>query len=142
MPFMDSAALLIAPEAAAAYQSSLDEEKRQREEQTTRPAAGQPSAPAPSPILVQPGESPAPIVPLLKRRFYASIDLEPHGTKMRCNDIADNIIQHLTERPDTRVTISIEIQAESNAGFQEDIQRILKENCNTLRFRNAEFEEQ
>ena len=142
MPFMDSAALLIAPEAAAAYQSSLDEEKRQREEQTTRPAAGQPSAPAPSPILVQPGESPAPIAPLLKRRFYASIDLEPHGTKMRFNDIADNIIQHLTERPDTRVTISIEIQAESNAGFQEDIQRILKENCNTLRFRNAEFEEQ
>ena len=142
MPFMDSGAmLLIAPEAATVYQALLDEEKRQRDEHAAPPVAGEPSPTAPRPSPTPSGTTAAPAVPLPKKRFYASIDLEPHGTKMRFNDITDNIIQHLAERPDTRVTISIEIQAESNTGFQEDIQRILKENCNTLRFRNAEFEE-
>jgi hypothetical protein len=141
MPFIDSDMLLIAPEAATAYQGVLDEEKRQREEQAASPIADQPSTPAPRPTPTPSGGTFTATAPLLKRRYYASIDMEPYGIKMRFADIADNIIQHLAERPDTRVTVSIEIQAESNTGFQEDIQRILKENCNTLRFRNAEFEE-
>ncbi len=60
---------------------------------------------------------------------------------MHFGDVVDNIIQHLAERSDTRVIINIEIQAESANGFQEDIQRVLKENANTLKFRSAAFEE-
>lgn len=144
MPFMDNGTLLINPEAAAAWQAILDEERRKREEQVGHPSAEQPSPVTPGmpspPTGVSDGTF-TPTAPRMQKRFYASIDLEPHGIKMRFADIADNIIQHLAERPDTNVTISIEIQAESKAGFQEDIQRTLKENANVLKFRTASFEE-
>lgn len=40
------------------------------------------------------------------------------------------------------VKISIEIQATSNRdGFDESMQRSIKENCNVLKFSNSEFED-
>jgi uncharacterized protein len=45
-----------------------------------------------------------------------------------------------TSRPGVQVKIAIEIQAESPTGFDEGLQRAVKENCNVLRFKNAEFE--
>jgi hypothetical protein len=39
-----------------------------------------------------------------------------------------------------KVKIAIEIQVESQTGFDEGLQRAVKENCNVLRFKNAEFE--
>ena len=44
-------------------------------------------------------------------------------------------------RPGVQVKIAIEIQAESPTGFDDGLQRTVKENCNVLRFKNAEFEE-
>jgi hypothetical protein len=35
---------------------------------------------------------------------------------------------------------SIEIQAESHLGFDDSLQRAVKENCKVLKFKNAEFE--
>ena len=40
-----------------------------------------------------------------------------------------------------KVKIAIEIQAESETGFDDHLQRAVKENCNVLRFKNAEFED-
>ena len=40
------------------------------------------------------------------------------------------------------VTISVEIQAKSQDGFDESLQRTIKENCNVLGFKNSEFEEE
>ena len=88
-----------------------------------------------------PSEAPRPVPTLRKTRFYAAVDIEPHGAKMRFADIVDNIAHHLTERTDTKAIINIEIQAENTSGFQEDIQRVLKENASTLKFRSAAFEE-
>ena len=141
MPFMDGSTLLISPEAASAWQAVLDEERRKREETIIQP--GQPELPVPGGTAIVPESLGATgtVAPRLQKRFYASLDLEPHGAKMRFGDVVDNIIQHLAERTDTRVTINIEIQAESTNGFQEDIQRVLKENANTLKFRSAAFEE-
>ena len=45
-----------------------------------------------------------------------------------------------TARPGVKVKIAIEIQAESATGFDDGLQRAVKENCNVLRFKNAEFE--
>lgn len=142
MPFMDGSTLLLSPEAASAWQAVLEEERRKREETIIRP--GQPEPPMPGGTHVvppSPSATGATTAPKLQKRFYASLDMEPHGAKMRFGDVVDNIIQHLAERSDTRVIINIEIQAESANGFQEDIQRVLKENANTLKFRNAAFEE-
>lgn len=38
------------------------------------------------------------------------------------------------------VKIAVEIQAESAAGFDEGLQRAVKENCNVLRTNAPEFE--
>jgi len=38
------------------------------------------------------------------------------------------------------VTISVEIQAEDATGFDDNIQRPVRENCNVLKFSSAEFE--
>ena len=45
-----------------------------------------------------------------------------------------------TSRPGVKAKIAIEIQAESQTGFDEGLQRAVKENCNVLRFKHAEFE--
>ena len=38
------------------------------------------------------------------------------------------------------VRVAIDIQAESPEGFDDVVQRAVKENCNVLRFNNSEFE--
>jgi len=43
-------------------------------------------------------------------------------------------------RPGVKVKIAIEIQAESAAGFDDGLQRAVKENCSVLTFKNAELE--
>jgi len=40
-----------------------------------------------------------------------------------------------------KVEIAVEIRADSSSGFDDGVQRAVKENCNVLRFKNAEFEE-
>lgn len=143
MPFTDSGMLLINPEAASAWQAVLNEEHRKRDEAAGQTQVGQPAPVfgAYSPSSVLPGEAARPSPALRQTRFYATVDIAPHGAKMRFGDIVDNIVHHLAERTDTKVTISIEIQAENINGFQEDIQRVLKENANTLKFKSTAFEE-
>jgi hypothetical protein len=43
-------------------------------------------------------------------------------------------------RTGVKVKIAIEIQAESPTGFDDGLQRAVKENCNVLKFKAAEFE--
>lgn len=47
---------------------------------------------------------------------------------------------HPNYRFTVQVSISVEILAESPIGFDEGVQRAVKENCNVLKFKNAEFE--
>ena len=47
-----------------------------------------------------------------------------------------------TSKPGVKVKIAIEIAAESATGFDDNLQRAVKENCTVLRFINAEFESQ
>jgi len=140
---IDAVEIFIEPTVATAYKAKLDEEKR-RIEEPERPGAERPEPHSPGSSGMEPvghawSVKMAEIRP--KKRFYAAIDLEPHGPKLRFNDIVDHIIQNLVERSNISVTISIEIQAETNSAFKEDIQRILKENCKTLGFRTCEFED-
>lgn len=54
--------------------------------------------------------------------------------------IVDEVVQQFTSRLGIDVSISVEIQASSKEGFDEALQRTIKENCGVLRFSNAEFE--
>jgi hypothetical protein len=53
----------------------------------------------------------------------------------------DEVVQNFTAKLGVNVTISVEIEAKSKDGFDEAMQRTIKENCNSLHFGNAEFEE-
>jgi hypothetical protein len=76
-----------------------------------------------------------------KHQFYGSIELDPIVAKRQFADLVDEVVLQFTSRPGVQVKIAIEIQAESPTGFDEALQRAVKENCNVLRFKNAEFEE-
>lgn len=78
---------------------------------------------------------------ILKKRFFGNIDLDPVKAKYQFSQIADEVIQPFTTQPEARVTISVEIHADSTKGFNESTQRIVRENSKTLKFKNAEFEE-
>ena len=45
-----------------------------------------------------------------------------------------------TAKLGVEASISVEIQAKSREGFDEGLQRSVKENCNVLRFNSSEFD--
>jgi len=73
--------------------------------------------------------------------FYATVRLDPVKAKFDFAQIVDEVVQHFTTKPSAVVTISVEIQAEDSTGFEDNIQRAVRENCNVLKFSSAEFED-
>ncbi len=50
-------------------------------------------------------------------------------------------LQHLTVLPKARMRVTVEIEAEVPDGVSEDTQRVITENCQTLKFKDHGFEE-
>lgn len=73
------------------------------------------------------------------RRFYAAVDLDPVRAGRDAARIEEEVIVHLLNGSDVKVTL--EIQALSPGGFPENIVRIVRENSRALKFRIYEFEE-
>ena len=67
--------------------------------------------------------------------------LDPVRAKLDFATIVDEVVQQFTSRLGIDVSISVEIRARSGEGFDEALQRTIKENCNVLKFGSAEFEE-
>jgi predicted AAA+ superfamily ATPase len=145
--FLDSSLLLIEPVAAAAYlateietQKAADEAARPKStDQTTNPTGDWPPRVEDSAkTTYSTGVGSAPQA--VKKQFYGSIELDAIQAKKQFADLVDEVIMQFTARPGVKVKIAIEIQAESATGFDDGLQRAVKENCNVLRFKNAEFE--
>ena len=77
----------------------------------------------------------------LKKQFYGNIELDPVKAKIDFATIVDEVIQRFTEKLGVEVTISVEVQAKSREGFDESLQRTIKENCSVLKFSSSEFDE-
>ena len=77
----------------------------------------------------------------VKKQFYGTIELDAIQAKKQFSDLVDEVILQFTSRPGVKVRIAIEIQADSTTGFDDGLQRAVRENCNVLRFKNAEFED-
>lgn len=148
--FLDASLLLIELGAAAAYAAA----QKVEEEAAAAAAAGVAESAQNYPLpevgagAVYPSanDSGAPASETEARRavkklFYGNIDLDPVLARKQFGDLIDEVVLQFTARHDVKVKISITIEAESEAGFDDGLQRIVKENCNVLRFRNAEFEE-
>jgi len=74
-------------------------------------------------------------------RFYAAAKLDPIGAKGQFRSIVDEVVQNFTAKYGTDVSIRVEIEATDKAGFEDQVQRTVRENCRTLGFDSAEFEE-
>lgn len=82
-----------------------------------------------------------PPIATIRKQFYGNINLDPVKSKMDFAMIVDEVIQQFTTKLGVDVSISVEIQAKSSDGFDEALQRTIKENCSVLKFGSAEFEE-
>jgi uncharacterized protein len=76
-----------------------------------------------------------------KTVFYGTAELDPIKAKLQFSDVAEEVLMLFTQKPGVKVRISIEITAEAPAGFDDGVQRSVRENCNQLKFKNHSFEE-
>ena len=145
--YMNSPLVLIEPRWAAAYEEARRrEEKARREEEERRhvppgpdgKGGGADDGDKDKPRDVEPVVLPP--VSAAKKRFYGSVELNPILAKKQFADLVDEVIQQFTTRPNVKVRITIDIEAETGSGFDDSIQRAVKENCHALKFKNAEFE--
>jgi hypothetical protein len=139
-PILDSTLLLIEPTAATAYA-----EVERVAKEAAKPKAGEyTTGPVPSGDVKgvkETGEVGAPVPPKpSKRRFYGSLELDPIQAKRQFSDIVDEVVLHFTSRPGAKVRVAIDIEANDASGFDDALQRAVKENCKVLKFKNAEFE--
>ncbi|WP_257297326.1 ATP-binding protein [Endozoicomonas sp. YOMI1] len=79
-------------------------------------------------------------VQLPKNFFHGTIDLDPVKAKMDFVSVVDEIIQQFTSKIGVDVRITVDIESTAQEGFDEALQRTIKENCGVLKFSNAEFE--
>jgi len=95
---------------------------------------------SPQQTLLETDPKPTPIQTTVKRQFYGSIDLDPVQAKIDFVEIVDEIVQQFTTNIGVEVNISVEIQAKSKDGFDEALQRTVKENASVLKFTSSEFD--
>jgi hypothetical protein len=145
---LDASLLLVEPVAAAGIvelQRAAEEAARPKSVGSDGYAAAGITVPPRAEDSGRPTDSPsgkAPIPPSIKKQFYGSIELDPIQAKKQFADLVDEVVLHFTSRLGDKVRITIEIQAETATGFDDGLQRAVKENCKVLRFKNAEFENQ
>lgn len=73
-------------------------------------------------------------------QFYGTVTLDPVKAKLDFATIIDEVVQQFTAKVGVEVDITVEIQAKSDDGSDESVQRTVRENCNVLRFDSSEFE--
>jgi predicted AAA+ superfamily ATPase len=144
-PILDTALILIEPSLAQAEAERIAAERAQEAAgaaAVTYPLGTPPSAQkaADSGATTRVLSTPAAATTAPRTHFFGTIDLDPVMAKRQFADIIDEVVLNFTAKPGVKVRISIEIDAESDAGFEDGLQRAVRENCNVLRFKNAEFD--
>lgn len=125
--FMDDAAVLVKPDIAKAQ---LDAEQLK-----PKPAPGETPRPGP-----EPAAGPEPLEGELPKRFFATVEVDANRAGRDVGKIAEEVLQHLTTLPGAKVKVTVEIEAEAPDGVSEEVQRVVNENCQTLKFKDHGFE--
>jgi hypothetical protein len=79
---------------------------------------------------------------LLAKRFYGTVTLDPTRIGRDASRIGEEVIAHLAALVGTRVTVTLEVQAEIPAGAPDYVVRPVTENSRTLRFSSQGFEKE
>lgn len=135
---LDGNGLLVKPDIAAAQ---LTLEKAEAEERA-KAANNQPTTPYPTGDKTKPDgnvQDPDPKT-VVKRRFFGHVETDATRFFRATDDIEKEVLKHLSNCKGTNVKITIHIEASNNDGFNQDMERTLRENGNTLGFGNVEFE--
>ena len=74
--------------------------------------------------------------------FVGSVRLGGDRIGRDAGKIAEEVLQHLSTLPGAKVKVSLEVQVEVPDGVGEDVVRTVTENCNTLKFTSAGFEDE
>lgn len=130
--------LVVRPEVAA-------QQSEQEAAPPSQPGAGGPGEGAEG----QPGEEPLPPDPASPKpapppprpkRFHGAVVLDPQRASRDAGRIHEEILAHLHGQPGAQLEVSLEIRATLPQGADEKLQRIVNENCRTLKFRFFGFE--
>lgn len=145
-PFLDDSLLLLEPGEAGRYAESLIDTTRPTTEQ---PQIGGGAGPSGGTEPTAPGGDGAggstwpnhPVSePEVKQyQFYGNLALNPIQATRQFSEIMQEVVQHFTSRTGVEVKITVDIHANAPGGFDQALQRTVKENCNTLGFSNADF---
>jgi hypothetical protein len=73
------------------------------------------------------------------RRFYAKITLDPNRPTPQVSNIAQSILSELDRARGTKITLTLDIEAETANGFPEDVEGIIRDNAATLRITDFGF---
>ncbi len=76
-----------------------------------------------------------------KKRYFASSKLDPLRFTSQAGQIGENIVAHLQAHKDAKVKITIDIQADSEEGFKDELIRTVTENSNALDIDQHGFED-
>jgi hypothetical protein len=148
---LDNSSLFIERGAAVAYRERTEQPVKPDPEPgglggepggTTTPGGGTGGMGTPTPTHGGTGGGGITTPAATKKQFYGTISLDPVKAKMDFATIMDEVVQQFTTKLGVDVMISVEIEAKTNAGFDEGLQRTVKENCNVLKFSSAEFEDE
>jgi hypothetical protein len=131
---IDTLSVLVKPEVAKAQQDA--EQPAVAVAATEAVGSVSPGgAPVAQPEGIQP--KPADVLP---RRFFATVELSQDRAARDMGRVTEEVLQHLTTLPGARVRITVEIDATVPAGVAEPVQRVVHENCQTLKFKAHGFE--
>jgi predicted AAA+ superfamily ATPase len=128
--YVDAASVLVKPEVARA--------QLEAERPVPAPPAGPWPEPGPTPGQAIIGEPPP--GPGLPTRFFGTAQINPDRAGRDMGQIAEEVLQHLTTLPGSKVKVTVEIEAHVPDGVKEDLQRVINENCQTIRFKSHGFE--
>lgn len=105
-----------------------------------QPPAGGGGEAQPGPGAKADAKKPAP--PAAPKRFHGAATQDPARVGRDAGRIADEVIAHLAGLLGSKVTVTLEIEAEIPTGSPEHVVRTVTENCRTLKFGAHGFEQE
>lgn len=139
--------LLIEPQEADAQSAAREREavERAEKEKTADSPPIERAAPQPfSPQVSEEAKKAWGVEPRAQicHRFFGTLELDPVKARTQFAEFVDEILIHLITSSGIKVRLSIDLEAQTSApsGFDENLQRTLRENSNALGLKPPDFE--
>jgi hypothetical protein len=91
-------------------------------------------------VIVGPSPPQPPPPERRPRRFYAKVTLDPNRPTPQVSNIAQSILSELDRVRGTRMTLTLDIDAETADGFPGDVVSVVRDNAASLRITDFGFE--